>query len=121
MSTNRGDVPTQEPTSDLPVIPLLDVRGKGPAALVELEPARVAAIIAHGRRSYGGLALRLGDRATWRWLTRNGNPYRVWIASERFWNDPEFPRKRWGEVLRAAFLKTVRRPVDEPTTAQLAR
>lgn len=64
----------------MPTIPLLDVRGKGPAALVDLLPEHVAAIVAQGRRSYGGLLLRLGDRATWRWLTRNGNPYRDDIA-----------------------------------------
>ncbi len=41
----------------------------------------MAAIVAQGRRSYGGLALRMGDRATWRWLTRNANPYRDDIAA----------------------------------------
>ncbi len=81
MSTKRGDVPARTREQGLPVIPLLDVRGKGPAALVEMEPGRVAAIVAQGRRSYGGLALRMGDRATWRWLTRNGNPYRDDIAA----------------------------------------
>ncbi len=81
MNTNRGGAQTRSPEQGLPVIPLLDVRGKGPAALVEMAPDRVAAIIAHGRRGYGGLALRLGDRATRRWLTRNGNPYRDDIAA----------------------------------------
>ncbi len=81
MNMNRGKVHAGSPEQSLPVIPLLDVRGKGPAALVEMEPGRVAAIVDQGRRSYGGLALRLGDRATRRWLTRTGNPYRDDIAS----------------------------------------
>lgn len=81
MNIDRGGVAAQTREQSLPIIPLLDVRGKGPAALVEMEPGRVAAIVAQGRRSYGGLALRMGDRATWRWLTRNGNPYRDDIAS----------------------------------------
>lgn len=81
MRIHRGDVRDETPREDLPDIPLLDVRGKGPAALVGMAPDRIAAIIAHGRRSYGGLALRWGDRATWRWLTRNGNPYRHDIAA----------------------------------------
>ncbi len=81
MDANRRDAGARPPERNLPAIPLLDTRGKGPAALVDMAPERVAAIIAHGRRSYGGLALRLGDRATWRWLTRVGNPYRDDIAA----------------------------------------
>lgn len=81
MSISGGDVRHGSSTQGPTTIPLLDVRGKGPAALVEMEPDRVAAIVAQGRRSYGGLALRMGDRATWRWLTRNGNPYRDDIAA----------------------------------------
>jgi hypothetical protein len=65
----------------LPTIPLFDVRKEGPLALLEKDPDRLAAIMAEGRRRYGGLALRLGDRATWQWLTRNRNPYREEIAA----------------------------------------
>ena len=58
MDANRRDAGARPPERNLPAIPLLDTRGKGPAALVDMAPERVAAIIAHGRRSYGGLALR---------------------------------------------------------------
>lgn len=65
----------------LPEIPLVDVGGGGPPALLEAEPERLAALIRAGRGHYGGLTLRLGDRATARWLARNGNPYRHEIAA----------------------------------------
>ena len=68
-------------SDDLPDIPLLEVDDRGPTALIELAPERLAQIMSDGHRRYGGLALRLGDRATWRWLTRNRNPYRDDIAA----------------------------------------
>ncbi|MFQ5632533.1 MAG: hypothetical protein ACE5I1_27515 [bacterium] len=41
---------------------------------------------------------------------RGGNPYRVWVATVRFWNDPNLPRKEWGKFFHAAFLKILRSP-----------
>ncbi len=67
--------------ADLPAVPLFDVGRAGPVALIDLAPERLAALAAEGRRRYTGLALRLGDRATWRWLARNDNPYRHDIAA----------------------------------------
>lgn len=64
----------------LPEIPLFDVTGDGPLALLEKAPERLATLIAESRRHYGGLLLRFGDRATRQWLTRNDNPYRAEIA-----------------------------------------
>jgi hypothetical protein len=68
-------------STKLPTIPLFDVRAEGPLALLDKAPRSLAAVVAEGRRQYGGLALRLGDRATWQWLTRNQNPYRDEIAA----------------------------------------
>lgn len=65
----------------LPTIPLFDLRGEGPLALLDEAPDRLEAIMAQGRRRYGGLALRMGDRATRQWLTRSRNPYRDEIAA----------------------------------------
>ncbi len=74
---------SQESSSSIkrPTIPLFDVREEGPLALLDKAPDRLAAVVAEGRRQYGGLALRLGDRATWQWLTRNRNPYREEISA----------------------------------------
>jgi hypothetical protein len=66
---------------NLPSIPLFDVCEAGPLALLDKAPDRLTAIVAEGRKQYGGLALRMGDRASWQWLTRNGNPYRDEIAA----------------------------------------
>ena len=41
---------------------------------------------------------------------RGGNPYRVWIARDRFWNDPDRPREVWGQFFRVEFLKILRPP-----------
>jgi hypothetical protein len=68
-------------STKLPTIPLYDVKKEGPLALLDKDPNRLAAVVAEGRRQYGGLALRLGDHATWQWLTRNRNPYRDEIAA----------------------------------------
>ncbi len=47
-------------------------------------------------------------------LTRNrdGNPYRVWRATNRFWNDADRPRAAWGQFLRADFLRLIRAPEE---------
>jgi len=68
-------------SAKLQTIPLFDVGKEGPLALLEKAPDRLAAVMTEGCRQYGGLVLRLGDRATWKWLTRNGNPYREEIAA----------------------------------------
>ena len=41
---------------------------------------------------------------------RGGNPYRVWVASESFWNDPNRPKQVWGRFFRTEFLKILRPP-----------
>lgn len=53
---------------------------------------------------YGTLAYR-----------RGGNPYRTWIASTRFWNNPDRPRQQWGRYFRTEFLRLVREPQDQIT------
>ena len=74
------DAPTDRtPIDTLPHVPLYDVRDGGPEALVEADPARLAAIVGDGLRHYGRVALRLGDAATRRWLERTANPYRTEI------------------------------------------
>ena len=65
----------------LPTIPLLDIGRAGPVALAERAADRVALLVAEARKHYGGMTLRLGDRATHQWLIRNGNPYRHEIAA----------------------------------------
>lgn len=56
-------------------IPLIDLGKSGPARLVEAEPDRTAALIAAGRRQYGGLTIDLLDIASRRWAKRLGGPY----------------------------------------------
>jgi len=50
---------------------------------------------------------------------RGGNPYRVWVASENFWNDPDRPKQVWGRFFRTEFLKILRPPTEslDPATA----
>lgn len=60
----------------LPTIPLIDTGGQGPLALLAAEGERARALLAQGRRRYGQLALKLGDRVSWRWLERSRNPFR---------------------------------------------
>jgi hypothetical protein len=64
-------------------IPLVDLRGRSPAALVELYPEKARALIAAASNTFGlvsraasAVALPLGDRASKAWLARSGNPYR---------------------------------------------
>lgn len=45
---------------------------------------------------------------------RDGNPYRVWRATRRLWNDAARPRAGWGRFLRADFLRIVRPPEGLP-------
>jgi hypothetical protein len=55
---------------------------------------------------YGDIAVR-----------RGGNPYRIWVVSERLAADPQRPRPQWGRLLRAEFLRLLR----SPRAKQLAR
>jgi len=49
-------------------------------------------------------------------VKRGGNPYRVWVATERFSNNPQFAGDGGRKFFRATFLKTLRR--DEPIANQ---
>lgn len=62
-------------TSPTLEIPYFDISSDGPVELIDRAPERMASLEAAIRRQYSGLLLRLGDRATARWLARNGNPY----------------------------------------------
>jgi hypothetical protein len=73
------DQPTQPPT--LGPIPFVEGRNASPLALVEELPEHLAEIMSEARRHYGGLALRLGDGLSRRWLARSQNPYRDEIAA----------------------------------------
>jgi hypothetical protein len=68
-------------TSSLPTIPLVNVGTAGPLKLLEAERARAEALIAISRRSYTGLAMKLGDALSKRWLERSANPYRRQILA----------------------------------------
>ena len=65
----------------MPDIPLADALGAGSLAIVEAEPGRARDIMEAGRRHYGVLALRLGDRVSRRWLEKTANPYRQEIEA----------------------------------------
>ena len=41
---------------------------------------------------------------------RGSNPYRIWVATEKFWQNPKLPKKLWGQFLKASFLKLLRPP-----------
>jgi hypothetical protein len=67
--------------SVLPAIPLVDLGTDGPLKLLAAERARAEALIAISRRSYTGLAVRIGDAISKRWLERSANPYRRQILA----------------------------------------
>ena len=71
--------PTAPPT--LRPIPFVEGTGASPLALVDGLPEHLAEILDEARRHYGGLALRLGDGLSRRWLARSQNPYRDEIAA----------------------------------------
>lgn len=63
-------------------IPLIDLRGQTPVALLEAYPERARALVAAATNSFGAasraasvLALPLGDRISRRWLAKTANPY----------------------------------------------
>lgn len=80
-NSSRAVVRGASTLEELPSIPLLDVGTSGPPTLLDQAPERAASILSEGRQRYGQAALRLGDRASWRWLQRTGNPYRDEIAA----------------------------------------
>ncbi len=55
-----------------------------------------------------------GDRET----RRGGNPYRVWVTTEKFWNTPALADDGGRKFFSASFVKTLRRfhRKDEPNT-----
>jgi hypothetical protein len=59
----------------LPPIPYVDLGRADPVALADVAIEQWRAVVAESHRHYGWLTLRAGDRATRRWLARNGNPY----------------------------------------------
>jgi hypothetical protein len=67
--------------SSLPPVPFIDVGAGGPLKLLEAERARAEALLAISRRSYSGLAMKLGDAISKRWLERSANPYRRQILA----------------------------------------
>jgi hypothetical protein len=62
-------------------IPLIDLGRDGPVALAERAADRLAILVTEARKHYGGMTLRLGDRASCQWLIRSANPYRHEIAA----------------------------------------
>jgi hypothetical protein len=75
------DASSDPARSGAPTIPLADALGAGSLAIVEAEPGRARDIMEAGRRHYGVLALRLGDRVSRRWLEKTANPYRQEIEA----------------------------------------
>ena len=59
----------------LPAIPLVDIGKAGPAALLDAERTRAAALLGAARRDYGRLLLLCGESLSRKWLVRAGNPY----------------------------------------------
>ncbi len=41
---------------------------------------------------------------------RGGNPYRVWVTTEKFWNTPALAEDGGRKFFRESFVKTLRRP-----------
>jgi hypothetical protein len=64
-------------------VPLLDVKQPAAEELMTLAFDRLDLLIGHGERHYGRVVLAAGDRVTWKWLRRSGNPYLDEIAGVR--------------------------------------
>ncbi len=64
-------------------IPLFDVEAPAAERLMTLAADRIDMLISQGQRHYGRLVLAAGDRLTWTWLQRSGNPYLDEIAGIR--------------------------------------
>ena len=74
---------TSDGREDLPPVPLFQVQPPAAETLMRLAPERLQELMAEIRRCYGNALLALGDRVTWRWLERTGNPYRHEIDGVR--------------------------------------
>ena len=70
---------TASPT--LRPIPFVEGVDASPLALIEGFPEHLAEVMDEAGRQYGGLALRLGDGLSRRWLARSQNPHRDEIAA----------------------------------------
>ena len=46
-------------------------------------------------------------------LHRGGNPYQVWYATKRFWNNPDLPKSLWTRFFKPGFLSLLRPPEKE--------
>lgn len=68
-------------TDGLTGIPFLDVRRDGPVALTELAADKVQELAREIAGRYPAPLLKIGDRASWRWLLRSRNPYCHEIAA----------------------------------------
>ncbi|MEM7348869.1 MAG: hypothetical protein AAF485_31960 [Chloroflexota bacterium] len=46
---------------------------------------------------------------------KGDNPYRVWVAHDKFWSNKARPQSAWGQYFRASFLRILRPPpTQEP-------
>lgn len=59
----------------LPEIPVIDLEGEGPLALLDREAGRAEEILNAGRKQYGGLVIDLLDLLSRRWARRSGVPF----------------------------------------------
>lgn len=81
-SMQATDTPSNPPTAAaLPAIPLVDLGGAGPAALLAHAPHQLAHVLDACHRLYGRVPLAIGDRLTQLWLEQRRNPYRQEIAA----------------------------------------
>ena len=46
------------------------------------------------------------------------NPYRIWVATEKFWKNPKLPKKLWGKFFKTSFLKLLRPPNEQVKSVQ---
>ena len=51
---------------------------------------------------------------------RGGNPYRVWQATDKFWNNPRRPKATWGKYFSSSFLKILRSPAQAEDKSRVA-
>ncbi len=65
----------------MPHIPFHEPEPGGLPDLADLERARLDVLMATARDTYGGLALRFGDRLSRRWIETAENPYAAEIAA----------------------------------------
>ncbi|MCG8511405.1 MAG: hypothetical protein MI741_19500 [Rhodospirillales bacterium] len=56
-------------------IPLIEAGTEGPLAVLTAAPERLQTIIGMAKRHYGGMALKVADAASRRWMEKTGNPY----------------------------------------------